>query len=122
MVYKLLKRGVLRLADGVRIMPSRSSPDWRAYLAYRAAGGVVQPADPVAPAPLPDDEVAARYSRQRLTQDREEAREYQKLKAMRNMTPAEVGLWVDANVTTFAQAKDAIRTLAIAVCILSRRI
>lgn len=54
--------------------------------------------------------------------DAQAARAYPKLAALRSMTPAEIGAWVDANVTDFASAKDAIKTLAIAVSLLSRRI
>jgi len=38
------------------------------------------------------------------------------------MTPAQVRAWVDANVTNLSQAQDAIKTLAIAVSILARRL
>jgi hypothetical protein len=38
------------------------------------------------------------------------------------MTPDEVQAWVSANVTTLAQARDAITTLAIAVSVLGRRL
>ncbi len=50
------------------------------------------------------------------------ARSYGKLAALRGMTPAEVQAWVAANVTTLAQARDAITTLAIGVSVLARRI
>ena len=72
-------------------------------------GSVIEAADP--PRPLTKDEL-----------DEAEARGYAKLQAIRAMSPNEVGAWVDANVNTLAAAKDAIRTLAMAVCILSRRI
>lgn len=52
----------------------------------------------------------------------EQARQYAKLRALAGMTPAEVKAWVDGNVTTFADAKDAIKTLAIAVSVLARRL
>lgn len=45
---------------------------------------------------------------------------YSKLAALSAMTPAQVIVWVDANVTTLPEARDAIKTLAIAVSILSR--
>jgi len=38
------------------------------------------------------------------------------------MAPDEVTAWVTANVTTLAQAQDAITTLAIAVSVLGRRL
>lgn len=55
-------------------------------------------------------------------QDAEAAKQYAKLSALRGMTPAQVGAWVDANVTNLAQAQDAIKTLAIAVSVLARRL
>ena len=66
-------------------------------------------ADYVAPAPPTADEL-----------DRAAARVYPKLVALAGMTPAQVGTWVAANVTTLAQAQDAIATLAICVGILAR--
>lgn len=50
------------------------------------------------------------------------AKAYAKLTALRAMTPAQVQAWVDANVIDLASARDAIKTLAIAVGILARRI
>jgi len=38
------------------------------------------------------------------------------------MTPAQVMTWVDNNINTLADAKDAIKTLAVAVGILARTI
>ena len=55
-------------------------------------------------------------------QDAEAARQYAKLAALRGMTPAQVGNWVDGNVTNLATAQDAIKTLAIAVSVLARRL
>jgi hypothetical protein len=55
-------------------------------------------------------------------QDIAYVRNHAKLAALRAMTPAHVEAWVTANVNTLAQAKDALNTLAVAVCILSRRI
>ena len=50
------------------------------------------------------------------------AKTYAKLNALKNMTPAEIQTWTAANVTTLAQARDALTTLAIAVSILARRL
>jgi hypothetical protein len=50
------------------------------------------------------------------------AKQYAKLTALSQMTPAQVKAYVTANVTTLAQAQDAITTLAIAVSILARRL
>jgi hypothetical protein len=70
--------------------------------------GVLEP-DP--PPPPTQDEL-----------DAAEARQYAKLAALRAMTPAQVDAWVEANVNTLADAKDALKTLAIAVAILARRL
>ena len=45
-----------------------------------------------------------------------------KLAALRTMTPAQVQTWVQNNVNTLADAKDALKTMAVALCILARRI
>ena len=50
------------------------------------------------------------------------ARSYKKLENLCKMAPDEVTAWVTANVTTLAQAQDAITTLAIAVSVLGRRL
>lgn len=67
--------------------------------------------DYIAPRPLTQDE-----------QDAEAARSYAKLRTLAGMTPAQVQTWVAANVTTLAQAQDAIATLAVAVSVLARRL
>jgi hypothetical protein len=54
--------------------------------------------------------------------DRVEAKNYSKLVALKNMTPAQVQAWCAANITNLAQAKDAITTLAVAVSVLARRL
>jgi hypothetical protein len=51
-----------------------------------------------------------------------DAKAYSKLAALTTMTPAEVQTWVQNNVNTLAEAKDAIKTLAVAVSILARRL
>lgn len=55
-------------------------------------------------------------------QDALDAKAYPKLSALSAMTPAEVQTWVQGNVNTLAEAKDAIKTLAVAVSILARRL
>lgn len=109
-MYKLLRQGgVLRLIDNACIPPTTDNADWLAYLAWLAQGNTPLPADPLPP-PTQDqlDAVAAN--------------QYAKLVALKNMTPAQIIAWVDANVTNLATAQDAIKTLAIAVGILARRI
>lgn len=54
--------------------------------------------------------------------DTEAAKQYAKLNALKGMTPAQISTWVDDNVTNLTQAQDAIKTLAIAVSILARRL
>ena len=54
--------------------------------------------------------------------DAEAAKQYAKLTALKGMTPAQIQTWVDSNVINLAGAQDAIKTLAIAVSILSRRL
>ena len=50
MAYKLAPNGgVLRIADSVWIPAAEDNADWRAYLAWRDADGVPEPADPAPP-------------------------------------------------------------------------
>jgi hypothetical protein len=50
------------------------------------------------------------------------AKTYAKLNALKNMSPAEIQTWVTNNVTTLAQVRDAIQTLAIGLSVLARRL
>ena len=50
------------------------------------------------------------------------ARQYQKAQALFAMSPAQMSAWIDANINTFADAKDALKTLAIIVSVLGRRL
>jgi hypothetical protein len=59
---------------------------------------------------------------QKNESDAANAKTYAKLTALKNMSPAEIQTWATANITTLAQAKDALTTLAIAVSILARRL
>lgn len=54
--------------------------------------------------------------------DVDAAKQYAKLRALTQMTPAQVQSWVAANVTNLTQAQDAIATLAVAVSVLARRL
>ena len=54
--------------------------------------------------------------------DAEAARLYPKLIALRQKAPTEIAQWVDANVTDFASAKDALKTLAVFACVMARRV
>lgn len=59
---------------------------------------------------------------QKETADLLAAKTYAKLTVLKTMSPAEIQSWMTANVTTLAQARDALITLAIAVSILARRL
>lgn len=110
--YQLLAAGVLHRPSSRVIR--RESSSWVDYEAWLRAGGVPDPmSEPVDPAPLPPTQDQL---------DSDAARVYAKLVALRGMTPAEVDAWVELNVTNLDTAKDAIKTLAIAISILSRRI
>ena len=81
-------------------------------ISFDGTGFVVKTGtDYEAPTPATQDEL-----------DRAAARAYVKLNALKTMTPAQVQAWVAANVTTLAQAQDAIATLAIAVAIIARQL
>ena len=54
--------------------------------------------------------------------DKEAVKSYAKLVALKNMTPAQVSSWVDANVTNLSQAQDAIKTLSIGMGYIIRQI
>lgn len=109
MSYKLISVGVLRIADGAFIPPDNKNSDWQVYQKWLSDGNTPLPKDPD---PLPtQDEI-----------DATAAKSYGKLAALKGMTPAQVQAWVDANVSTLADVKDALKTLAIAASILARRI
>lgn len=107
--YQLSGQMVLRVADGAYIPQDPKNTDYQVFLAWRDQGNVPDP-DPGPPPPSADMLDAAA------------ARQYAKLAALRGMTPAQVQTWVDNNVVDLASAKDAIKTLAVAVCILARRL
>lgn len=67
-------------------------------------------------------EDARLLSTQTKDAERQEARAYAKLQAISNMSPTQVRAWVENNVNNLADAKDAIKTLAVAICILSRNL
>ena len=108
-MYKLNQNGVIRLADGAFIPSDLANSDWLVFKEWEKAGNTPLPQDP-SPPPT-QDEIDATV-----------ARSYGKLIALKNMTPAQVQTWIDANITTLADARDALKTLAIAVGILARRI
>ncbi len=117
-MYRLTTtNAVVRLADLAIIPADARNQDYLAYLAWQAIGNTALPVDPPSA-----QESAAAASAQRDAIDSAAARSQVKLQALMAMTPAQVQVWVAANVTTLAQAQDAIGTLAIAVGVLARRL
>jgi hypothetical protein len=92
---------------------------WREYKAWLAKGNTPLPFETA-------EEKAEREAQEAQTlqqlQDRVDVKGYAKLQALSNMSPAQVRAWVDANVNSIADAKDAIKTLAVAVSILARNL
>lgn len=118
MTYKLTNtESVIRLADSARIPADPGNTDYQAYLAWVAEGNTSDPVDP-----LTAEELEAEAQRVKYEQDAVASRTHVKLKALREMSPAQVQAWVTTNVTNLAQAQDAIATLAIAVSVLARRL
>ena len=109
-MYKLPEgKGILRTQDGAYIPDDPKNRDWVDYQKWLSDGNTPLPKDP---APLPtQDEI-----------DATAAKTYGKLAALKGMTPAQVQAWVDANILTLADVKDALKTLAVAASILARRI
>jgi hypothetical protein len=83
------------------------------FASWCALGNAPIAADPPPP---PDPAVA------KLAADVAAAAAYAKLTALKAMSPAQIQAWTAVNVTNFAQAQDAITTLAIAVSVLARKI
>lgn len=109
MIYRLGLFGeIIRDKDSALIPKDPENIDYQDFLKWISAGNT--PA-PYVPKPLTLEQ---QYDL--------EVKNYDKLKALMNMTPAQVQAWVKVNVTTLAQAQDAIATLAIAISRLARRI
>lgn len=105
----LTGEGVIDATD--RVLIEQHYADWL------AAGNTPTPEKPPTPAQL-----AGRAAAVKDAQDVEAAKGSAKLAALKAMTPAQIQTWAAANVTTLAQARDAITTLAIAVSVLARRL
>lgn len=99
---------IVRSTDGATIPKDPNNSDYQNVLSWITSGNTIQP---YIPPPLTQDQL-----------DVQAANAYTKLTALKSMTPAQIQNWVQANVTTLAQAQDAITTLAIAVAILARRL
>jgi hypothetical protein len=119
-MYKLTKgTTIIRTTDSASIPADNGNSDYQAYLKWKAEGNTPDPAfTPEELAQQAADELVA----QKEKADIASAKTYAKLNALKNMTPAEIQMWTVANVTTLAQARDALTTLAIAVSILARRL
>src|SRR5512139_442200 len=97
-----------RFTDATLRVIFRTLDDGRVESRLALPGDV---ADPPIPRTVPQEEL-----------DAQAARTYPKLVILMQMTPAQVNSWVDQNVLTLADAKDALKTLAIAVSVLARRL
>lgn len=66
--------------------------------------------------------LAAAAAQAKMAGDATTARADGKLQALADMSPAQARAWVAANVTTLADAKDVLATLAAAVSVLARKL
>ena len=106
--YKLSGNGVVRTRDGVFIPRDPDNIHWREYEAWLDDGHSPEPADPP-----PPEEGARRARRQAL-------RAYSMIQRLETATPAEIDAWIDANVTTIAQARTVLKALCVAMSVLLR--
>jgi len=108
-MYKLTRDGlnIIRLADMAGIPVNPHNRDYSAYLEWLTQGNTPQPADPEPPPSQYELDVA-------------DARP--KLAALMVMTPAQVESWITANVNNLADAKGVLKTLAVGMAILARRL
>jgi hypothetical protein len=117
--YQLLREGVWDLLDGVAILPQRDPTRWQAYLEWLAVEGN-RPL-PLAPPPPPSqEELDARAEETTRRGIINELRVDAAISALRNRTPAQVDAWIDANVTTLAEARTVLKILARILAILAR--
>ena len=108
--------GVRHLPTGRVIKPDW--PEWAAYQSYLSTGGDLAPADP--DPPLSESEALARLELSERFNLLRELRGDPALQALRARTPAQVDAWIDANVTTLAQAREVLKTLARIVALIAR--
>lgn len=131
------------IADGVNIGDVVRTIDWWIDPAHRVQHGVIEAADiprpdphlydstenpdgtwtsvPRDPSVIAAEDAAAAQAVQDLA-DAQAAKGYAKLRALATMTPAQIQTWCDNNITTTAAERDAIKTLAVAVGVLARRL
>jgi hypothetical protein len=108
-MYKLTKESAV-FNDAIGLIPfDARNVDFKTYQQWLADGNTPLARDPDAPPSKDEVDVTT-------------AKNYAKLTALKNMSPAEIQTWTTANVTTVAQCRDAITTLAVAVSILARRL
>ncbi len=88
--YRLMARGVLRLADGAAIPADPGNSDWREYLAWVDAGGE--------PEPLPAPALTRRYIAKTTILRRASDAELEAFEAWlaNTATPRQRALWRDA--------------------------
>jgi hypothetical protein len=75
-----------------------------------------------APIPLTQEQIDAQAKASKDRADAIAAKADAKLQALSAMNPTQVRAWVAANVSTLADAKDALATLAVCVSILARKL
>lgn len=92
---------------------------WDEYQEFLSGGGVPDPARTA-------EEEAARLAeegkREALEADAEAAKDDGKLQVLASMTPAQARAWVATNVTSLAEAKDLLGTMAALLTVLARRV
>lgn len=111
--YQLNPDGsVLRRADGASIPADDGNGSWREYQAWLGLGNVPDPVNP---------SYAAEEARQRKNfADRQSAKVDATVQLLASKTPAQIGAFIDANVTDLASAKAAIRAMAQVIGVLAR--
>lgn len=105
------EKGIFGIHKGVHL--------WSEVEKFLDGGGTIEEFETAAEIQEKEAREAEKVS---MKQARAYAKEYPKLKALYQMSPAQVETWVQNNVNTLADAKDAIKTLAIAVSILAKNI